>query len=481
MVSRPAQILGWIAKSIGRVIWVSTMVLVPLFGFWLASSLAAYHNASQWLSLLVGLALFPLLPLAWELFWLWRRKRRKTAETPILTWLDRMVLRTLIVNGVFLGWMMFAHTHDAFRAVAVRGDWMLDGFEGDFVTKTRHVLLTVADTFEHRWLEREATYGKSDAPPPTPTPTGTQAPGWPMDPAVDVQVKEIPEDSQKSIATVGKYLADRITEPRRLVKALHDYVDLRLTYDHKAAAAITAGDFMHAPPQDAESVFTARTAVCAGYANLLAALGKAAGVEIAYITGYARDSEQRTPENDDAALLATLQGYAHAWNAAHIGDEWLLIDATWDDPEDANAPPRSEYLMTPPELFGYQHLPDRENWQLLAKKLTPGDFVRQPLLTPIAGELGVVLVEPTRSQITVDGAVKIALANPRRAVIMADVGAEGSHDHGSPCSDVPLSDEHVVLTCKVGTGQFEIRLFGAAAAHPGDSLPYFGSIQVNAR
>ena len=37
------------------------MVLVPLIAFWLASSLAAYQNASQWLALLAGLAMFPLV------------------------------------------------------------------------------------------------------------------------------------------------------------------------------------------------------------------------------------------------------------------------------------------------------------------------------------------------------------------------------------------------------------------------------------
>lgn len=62
-------------KHVLRVVWISLMILTPLFGFWLASSLAAYENASQWLALLVGLALFPILPVGWELFFVWRRSR----------------------------------------------------------------------------------------------------------------------------------------------------------------------------------------------------------------------------------------------------------------------------------------------------------------------------------------------------------------------------------------------------------------------
>ena len=68
-----------IAWVLVRGVWIAAMVLTPLFGFWLASSLAAYHNASQWLSLLVGLLLFPILPVGWELFCVWRRNARGTA------------------------------------------------------------------------------------------------------------------------------------------------------------------------------------------------------------------------------------------------------------------------------------------------------------------------------------------------------------------------------------------------------------------
>src|SRR4051812_35787617 len=106
MPSRPAGVPPGIFKLVGRAGWVSTMVLIPLFGFWLASSLASYRNASQWLALLGGLALFPLLPVGWELFFVWRRSKRPPSKA-ILTGLDRLVLRTLIVNGVFLAGMMW--------------------------------------------------------------------------------------------------------------------------------------------------------------------------------------------------------------------------------------------------------------------------------------------------------------------------------------------------------------------------------------
>src|SRR5687767_6281404 len=107
MASRAGKAAGLVFVHLLRALWVATMVLTPLFGFWLASSLAAYQNATQWLALLVGLLLFPLLPVGWELFYAWRRRRQETPKKAILTRLDRLVLRTLVINGVFLVCMMY--------------------------------------------------------------------------------------------------------------------------------------------------------------------------------------------------------------------------------------------------------------------------------------------------------------------------------------------------------------------------------------
>lgn len=478
------------------------MIVVPLFGFWLASSLAAYHNASQWLALLVGLALFPLVPLAWDLVFVWRVRRKPDPQDPVLTRLDRLVLRTLLVNALFLGAVLYTRPQTAFRALAVRGDWALDGQHAEWAERVRGGLLWLADQMEQRWGHApDQTYGESDKAPtprppkprptPSPTPTPTPAPpptperdptAWPMAAEVAPEVTAIPDES--SIDAVGKYLASKITEPHRLVKALHDYVALRLTYDHPTADKITAHDYEHVPSQEAEAVFAAKTGVCSGYAHLLAALGKSAGIEIAYITGHARDSQQRVPETGDQALLASLDGYGHAWNAAHVGDDWLLIDATWDD--DEHGPPRTTYLFTPPALFAYQHLPEDEQWQLLDTRLTPGDFVRQPLLTPIAGELGIALVDPARSQVTVDDQVAITLDNPQHARIAADLVADGAHDRRTDCVTRPITDAHPTITCKVASGQFEVRLYGISQQdspdeHAAMHLEYFGSLQVNGR
>ncbi len=490
MASRPLRVAGWLLKHVIRAVWISTMILTPLFGFWLASSLAAYENASQWLALLVGLLLFPILPVGWDLIFVWRR-RKQPPQKQILTRIDRLVLRTLLINGVFLGVMMWQAPQAAFRALAVRGDWILDGYDGPIASKIRGALLGFADKFEQRWHKTEGdAYGTSDKPPEdlvspveVPVKPGEPYVGWPMSTAPDVQVTAIQPSDEVSVDSVGRYFAARITDKSRLVKALHDYVVLRLHYDHPTAELRGEDRYTKRPSQEAEDVFRARTGVCEGYARLMVALGKSAGVEIAYVTGYIRDTERDVdPAATDDVVKATLEGYGHAWNAAKVDGTWRLVDATWDDTSDKTDEVPSTYLFTPPKLFRIDHLPEETAWQLVSVPITAGEFARQPLMSPSIGELGVVLEAPTRSQITVtDGEAKVLLDNPYGATITAFATHAGGKDREVRCTVATTIGTHLSVTCALGTGQFEVKLFGAPKASTSHRYDYFGTILVNSR
>ena len=211
------------------------------------------------------------------------------------------------------------------------------------------------------------SFGKSDAAPPDASAVTNG--GWPMSEVVDAAVTSIPSNDNVSIDTVGAYLASHFHDQRWLIKAIHDYVALRLSYDDHTADLIDHKQWELIESQEAEDVFMRRTAVCAGYAKLMTALGKAAGVEIAYITGYARDA---------TTTIGSIDNHAHAWNAAQIDGHWYLIDTTWDHrSETARDRVASTYLFTPPALFAASHFPGEANWQLMAPALTLDDFVRQ--------------------------------------------------------------------------------------------------------
>jgi len=100
--------------------------------------------------------------------------------------------------------------------------------------------------------------------------------------------------------------------------------------------------------------------------------------------------------------------------------------------------------------------------------------------------LGLVLASPTRSQVTVSGDISIVLDNPQRAVVSATFlpdGAAKSAGNGERCAVAPQAGTRVEITCHLGAGQFEVRLFGAPAAavtgHGSYSLDYVGSILAN--
>ncbi|HET6900774.1 MAG TPA: transglutaminase domain-containing protein, partial [Vicinamibacteria bacterium] len=256
------------------------------------------------------------------------------------------------------------------------------------------------------------------APAPTPAPVGTApdtpetpqrladgTPFWPLPAELHPAVAALPASAEVSIASVARYIAERETDPWMRVKALHDYVADRVSYDVESYRA------KNYPPQDAETVFRTRRSVCAGYANLLAAMGSAAGEEIVVVGGDSRNNGR------------DLTGEGHAWNAARIGGRWTLLDATWDAgsiTEDRFVKKYStEFLFTPPEIQGLSHFPDEERWQLRSPPLSRGEFLRQPLMRPRFYAEGFTLVSPDRPQVTVDRVFEASLLNPRHRYVMA--------------------------------------------------------------
>jgi hypothetical protein len=183
---------------------------------------------------------------------------------------------------------------------------------------------------------------------------------WPMREELEPEVATIPADAEVTITAVGTYLAEHIRgDPRRLVKALHDYVVRRISYDE---FSLRSAERL---PQDADAVFARHTGVCEGYANLLVALGWAAGIDIREVDGYAH--AEGAPGTREPV------GELHAWNVAHVDDGWVVIDATWD--RDAAGHASTYYLMTPPGIFASTHVAIETDWQLVAPQLTLADFV----------------------------------------------------------------------------------------------------------
>jgi hypothetical protein len=492
-----------------RGIWLSTIVILPLFGMWLASSLAAYHNATQWLSLLVGLLLFPIVPVGWDLVFAWR-VRKQPARKPILTRVDRLVLRTLIVNLIFVVGLVWQKPVAVYQALSVRGDWMLDGHDGPTAGWVRTRLFTIADWFQRGWTPSSgAHYGKSDEapsqppppPPPPPPPALVEEPPpagdgelpdgvwvppdpprdpsvWPMPATIDPIVAAATADPNATIASIGAYLAANVPDERQRVKAVHDVVVTWLTYDYEALKQIKAARWASVPSMKAEDVFARRSAVCEGYARLMVAMGAAANVEIAYVSGVARGLRDRRaatePDTDDEDFIR-LAGDPHAWNAAKVNGSWYPLDATWDDGEDQYT---TTYLLTPPDVFIRDHFPDVAAWQLLSTRISAAEFLRQAGTSPLFSELGLELTSPTRSQVSVSGAITVEISNPRRRDVMATIeSADGGKSRNCGYDD---NARTLRLRCgSIADGEWRVDLW--ASPHGARTLAYVGSIWVNSR
>lgn len=498
-----ARALGLAVKAAAALV----ALLTPLLGVWVASSLAAFANGPVLVTVLAGLLLFPVLPGLWELVARFRRTRRArragmAPPPPVLTLGDRLILRTLALNSAFLAALLWARPEAAFTALSTRGDWMLDGRRGPSVDRVRRGLFGAAAGLEWLYLAArenpfdDAAERKGDGPVPGPDerrearalpdktgkpPDPERAPeagperaepspaSWPSKPELHPVVAGMPAEAETSLEAVARYVVEREPDAFGQVKALHDWVADRIAYDGESYVA------RRYPPQDPETVFRTRKAVCAGYSKLLAALGRAAGHEVAYVVGDARTEGQG------------IGGESHAWNAVRVDGRYYLVDVTWDSGHLRGAEfvkkYRTDYFLTPAEVFGVDHFPEDSRWQLRDRPLSRGEFFRQPMMAPGFYARGLRLVAPERSQVDVRREAAIDLENPRGVHLLASYRPRSTTADAarSPCEvrpDPGPSSARATVRCALpGAGRFDVLLFAAEAPH--GIYPYVGQLQFN--
>ena len=121
---------------------------------------------------------------------------------------------------------------------------------------------------------------------------------------------------EKEIKRIKRYLKLNTLTSREKVKAIHDYICEDVQYDYSYMGATSLYDALFA-----------KTVVCAGYSIEFKALCDSCGVVCDIVS------------NDN-----------HAWNRMMIDNEWLYIDATWDDCTGSK-----KYFMLPEDEFYKVH------------------------------------------------------------------------------------------------------------------------------
>ncbi len=461
-----------------------------MFGVWTASSLAAYWNGPVWAVCLAGLLLFPLGPLLWELWAARRRANRESSASSssssffadldrnkrnerFLSVGDRLMLRTLFVNGLFMTVLLYAWPGTAYTALSGRGDWMLDGREDPYSNGFRDGLHAASDRFE--WLldrPDDNPYEQLEEhvddkpipvpPPPVPPPVFEPEPDfegpeeevadqlfWPIEDTLHPRIVDPPAHAEQSVEALGTWLLAEFPDQRERVRAMHDWVADNIAYDFVALDNLNYGR-----GQTSAIVFEHRVGVCAGYANLMVALGKVTGDEIVYLTGKTREED------------GSIAGISHAWNAAKVDGDWVLIDATWDaghrgEDRGFKKDYRTDYLFTPPEVFITTHLPKDDKWQLLSEPVSRGDFIRMPMMQGAFYAQGLSFHGEMRSQVTADGALHLVLDNPKRKSLLVTYEPRGGGKK-QDCKVKGKLEDTLTVDCYFGgKGTYDLMLYTA--------------------
>jgi transglutaminase-like putative cysteine protease len=139
------------------------------------------------------------------------------------------------------------------------------------------------------------------------TASGATENDWLLMPSGTVRITQELKDLSDEICAGKTTDADK-------VKAINKWVVLNMLYDTAVLDSTSptgVNEGIHRK-QDSLTAKVNGIAVCEGYAQLFAALARAANIKTRVVTG-------------------TVPGGAHAWNHVYVDGDWKLVDTTWND------------------------------------------------------------------------------------------------------------------------------------------------------
>ncbi|MCL2720182.1 MAG: hypothetical protein FWD47_02450 [Treponema sp.] len=196
------------------------------------------------------------------------------------------------------------------------------------------------------------------------------------DPAIRQLPREITSLRQNNtdefIVQLVQYIKENATCDFDLVKKLHDWVALNISYDTQSYFS-----GRHAS-QSFNDVIRRGSGICAGYSQVLKYFCDLLEIECTIVEGYARGFGRSLFRTEDVNVSN------HSWNIVTINGKRFLIDSTWNagyiEGRTFNARYRTDYLFTDPSIFIYDHLPLNRSHQLLDPPLTSSEFESLPFL-----------------------------------------------------------------------------------------------------
>lgn len=459
-------------SSLASTLIIGVALTLALIASWCVGALMLELGFGRWAAWLAGLMLMVGLPLFWDwsadASYAQRRAKKEQANKPapwrpklMTRWGYRAGLINLITLLLLWGFMYERGEH----ALQTRAAWPLASQDSSWATPGKDGFKALA-----QGVIKGQKQLRQDSPLVIDQLLGAGGEQdradklWPNPATTHPLVLSAEAKAPKSMEALAQHFVDKEPDLTLRAKAIHDWIATHVSYDTetlKAQAPTTAQD-------EPAQVFARRVATSAGYAQLMTRLGTLAGLEVVTIMGFARD------------LRGELVPAGHAWNAVKLKARWQLMDVTWDagvlKEGKYMTQYRTEYLFTPAEVFGMEHLPDDPQWQLVAKALSKEEFLGQPLLRPSFFASGLELISPKQSGVKAQSALMLTISNPKGVALIAQqVGAPDRFD-GEACTGSARAKE-LTFTCPIKqAGPLWVQLYQAKG--PG-SFELIGQLQAH--
>jgi transglutaminase/protease-like cytokinesis protein 3 len=171
---------------------------------------------------------------------------------------------------------------------------------------------------------------------------------------IDKYARSVPSSNAVTVEALASYLDKCATNDVEKVRAIYIWITEHISYDFDGYWLHFYGNY------SPENVLKSRKSVCGGYATLFKALADRMDLTCVVIGGV--------------AFVNPPEG--HAWNAVSIDGKWYLLDSTWGSEEGLDYK-ESEFFLSDPKDFIFDHYPNDSRWQLLEKPLTYDQFLHQ--------------------------------------------------------------------------------------------------------
>ncbi len=230
---------------------------------------------------------------------------------------------------------------------------------------------------------------------------------------IEKHVLNTAKHAEISIKNLAEYLTKSSKNDREKAKAIYCWITSNISYDVSAYPAGAVSRYL-----SPDEVLKRKSAVCQGYAELFAALGTAAGLEVKTVDGYAKGFSYSAGD--------VFRGDCnHAWNALKINGKWHLLDVTWGAGHVENGKfirHYEEYYFCPPSNhFIYSHFPRDPQLQLLSAPVSLQDFEKLVYVKPAFFKNSISLRTHTAVSVKTGNQIAVTLGVPDHILLEASL------------------------------------------------------------